>query len=92
MKSPLSKLFWRIILPFIMALVIVVISDLAMQRLFRHSLLPALGYRSTLYLNAIFFCVVFSATLYNTLHWGKEAEDFEAELNAEDKPEAEQRR
>lgn len=92
MKSAFSKLFWRIVLPFIMALVIVVISDLATQRFFRHGLLPALGHRSTLYLDAIFFCVVFSVIFYNTLHWGKEAEDFEAELQSEEKPETERRR
>jgi uncharacterized membrane protein len=40
----------------------------------------------------IIFCVLFGIAFWNTLHWGKEAEEFEAELEEAAEIEKERRR
>jgi hypothetical protein len=69
MKSVVFRLFWRIILPFVLALVIAV-----------SEIMEMLGRRGgiSFFLLVIFFCVFFGIALWNTLHWGREAEEFES--------------
>ncbi len=98
MKSVISRLFWRIILPFILALVIAL--SQMMEMLGRRgggggfpsdsgSLLWA---HISFCILVISFCVFFGIALRNTLHWGKEAEEFECELKEADEIEKERRR
>ena len=96
MKSLVLRLFWRIVLPFVLALVIAV-SEI-MELLGRRGgggCCPS-GPESLLWAQILFvviiFCVLFGIAFWNTLHWGKEAEQFEAELKEADEIEKERRR
>jgi hypothetical protein len=48
--------------------------------------------RIPFFILAISFCVFFGIALWNTLHWGKEADEFESELKEADEIEKERRR
>lgn len=89
MKSVVSKLLWRIALPFVLAFVIAVVQILEMEGRLSRSFFPV---RISLFGGAILFCVFFGIALRNALHWGKEAEEFESELKEADEIEKERRR
>ena len=95
----LSKLFWRIIMPLLLALVLTFVGLLgagggAGSLLHGHSMrfYGNIWHRNLyLFTFAIFLIVVFANELRITLKWGKEAEEFESELK-EDEVEEEHRR
>ena len=71
MKRILAKLFWRIILPFILALVIAIVAVMEASGRFR------LGYSGSggvgfFYVTVALFCALVGLAFWRTLHWGKE--------------------
>jgi hypothetical protein len=93
MKSIIFRLFWRILLPFVLALVIAVMQMMEMDGRGGgggHS--SIFDRRLLLCIDLIFFCVLFGTALWNTLRWGKEAEEFESELKEAGETEKERRR
>jgi hypothetical protein len=89
MKRILGKLFWRIILPFILALVITIVAVMDMNGRIRVGFFRGAG---SLYGSAALFCVLLAVSFWRTLGWGKEAEDFESHLNNAEEVERERRR
>jgi len=91
MKRILAKLFWRIILPFILAAVIAVIEVMEASGRARVGFSGG-GGGGFVYVTVALFCVLVGISFWNTLRWGKEAEDFESHLNDADEIERERRR
>jgi uncharacterized membrane protein YhaH (DUF805 family) len=93
----LSWLFWRILLPFVLALVLTFAAILGASRGFRiggpRSLFHVNAWDRNFYLClfAVFLIVLFANELRTALRWGKEAEEFESELK-EDEVEVGRRR
>jgi ABC-type nickel/cobalt efflux system permease component RcnA len=90
MKSIWARLFWKIILPFVVAF-----AQALVWVLFGR--IPTFGISSrspnvSVYLSAATFVVCLVVALWNTLRWSKEAEVFESELREADKIEKERRR
>jgi low affinity Fe/Cu permease len=90
MKGLWSRLFWRIILPFVLAFAQAIVWVLFGR-------IPTFGIspRSSninVYVSAATFVVCLVVALWNTLRWGKEAETFESEIKEEDEIEKERRR
>jgi hypothetical protein len=83
MKRILAKFFWRIILPFILALLIAAVAVMEASGRVRGgfsggggggSLFHGVGF---LYITAALFCEMVGLAFWRTLRWGKEAEEFE---------------
>jgi hypothetical protein len=90
MKSILGRLFWKIILPLVVAF-----GQAIVWVLFGR--IPSFGIspRSpniSVYVSAATFVVCLVVAFWNTLRWSKEAEVFESELREADKNEKERRR
>lgn len=90
MKSFWAKLFWKIILPFVVAFAQAIVWVLFGR-------IPGFGISSrspnaSVYVSAAIFVVCLVIALRNTLRWSKEAELFESELREADKIEKERRR
>jgi uncharacterized membrane protein len=94
--TPLTKLFWRIILPFCLALILTAIEIIGRPGTrvgggggthFHNWASEVLAYLFIL-LAVTSFVIAFR----NTLRWGKEAEEFESELKEADEIEKERRR
>lgn len=90
MKSIWARLFWKIILPFVVAF-----AQALVWVLFGR--IPTFGISSrspdiSVYVSAATFVVCLAVALRNTLRWSKEAEAFESELREADKIEKERRR
>jgi len=86
------KIFWRLILPLVMAVVLAAgptLVGLMGGRSWRHSWWLQ---RDHLYLGAGIFVVLFVASLCQTLTWGKESEEYAARLQEEEAEEARRRR
>ena len=89
----LAKFFWRIVLPFLLALATAIWEFLPASRsggflagasdLERHLMLG---------LYAAIFCASFGIAFRNSLRWGKEAEGYESHLKDADAIEKERRR
>jgi hypothetical protein len=92
----LAKLFWRIILPFILALVITIVTVMELNGRLHFGFFRAGGspFRGAgfLYGSAVLFCILLGVVFWRTLRWGKEAEDFESHLKDADAVERERRR
>jgi hypothetical protein len=85
-----SRLFWRIILPFVVAFAQAIVWVLFGR-------IPTFGIspRSpniSVYVSAATFVVCLVVALWNTLGWGKEAEDFESHLKDAEEVERERQR
>ena len=89
----LSWLFWRILLPFVLALGLTFIAIVeigggagSFHGIGRSSLIHGHGWegRFFIYVFAVFLIVTFANELRMTLKWGKEAEEFESELKEAD--------
>ena len=90
MKSIWARLFWKIILPFVVAFAQALIWVLCGR-------IPTIGISARspdicVYVSAATFVVCLAVALRNTLRWSKEAEAFESELREADKIEKERRR
>lgn len=90
MKGISSRLFWRIILPFFLA-----VAQAVVWVLFGR--LPTFGFSLkspsvSVYVSAATFVVCLVVALWNTLRWSKEAEVYESELKEADAIEKERRR
>jgi low affinity Fe/Cu permease len=90
MKRFWARLFWRIILPFVVAFAQAIVWVLFGR-------IPGFGFSSrspniSVYVSAAIFVVCLAVALWNTLRWSKEAELFESELREADKIEKERRR
>lgn len=90
MKSIWARLFWKIILPFVVALAQAIVWVLFGR-------IPTFGISSrspnvSVYVSAATFVVCLVVALWNTLRWSKEAEVFESALKEADKIEKERRR
>ena len=90
MKSIWARLFWKIILPFVVAF-----AQATVWVLFGR--IPTFGISSrspniSVYVSAATFVVCLVVALWNTLRWSREAEVFESELKEADKIEKERRR
>ena len=83
------KAFWRIMLPSVLALVMAIAGVLEAEGRLRQGFFPA---RGSLYGTAILFSVLFGVSLWNTIHWGKEAEEYESNLKEADQIEKDRRR
>ena len=84
-----GKIFWRIILPFILALVIAIVTVMDMNGRVR---MRFLGGGGSLDGAAVLFCVLLAINFWRTLRWGKEAEDFESHLKDAEEIERERQR
>ena len=91
MKKILSKIFWRIILPFILALVIAIAAVMEASGRFRWGSSGG-GGAGFFYVTVALFCVLVGLAFWRTLRWGKEAEDFESHMKDADEIEGERRR
>ncbi len=85
-----SRLFWRIILPFVVAFVQAIVWVLFGR-------IPSFGISPrapniSVYVSAATFVVCLVVALWNTLRWGKEAEDFESHLKDAEEVERERQR
>lgn len=85
-----SRLFWRIILPFVVAFAQAIVWVLFGR-------IPTFGIaarapNSSVYVSAATFVVCLIVALWNTLRWGKEAEDFESHLKDAEEVERERQR
>lgn len=85
-----ARLFWRIIVPFVVAFVQAVVWVLFGR-------IPGFGFslrapNISVYVSAATFGVCLVVALWNTLRWGKEAEVYESELREADEIEKERRR
>lgn len=89
----LSKLFWRIILPFCLALTLTAIEILGRSG-GRGSGIHFHNWASEVlaYLSILLAVISFAIAFRNALRWGKEAEEFESELKEADEIEKERRR
>jgi ABC-type nickel/cobalt efflux system permease component RcnA len=90
MKCIWSKLFWKIILPFVVAFAQAIVWVLFGR-------IPTFGIslrapNISVYVSAATFVVCLVVAFWNTLRWSKEAEVFESELREADKIEKERRR
>jgi ABC-type nickel/cobalt efflux system permease component RcnA len=90
MKSILGRLFWKIILPLVVAFAQAIVWVLFGR-------IPTFGISSrspniSVYVSAATFVVCLVVAFWNTLRWSKEAEVFESELREADKIEKERRR
>ncbi len=90
MKSIWARLFWKIILPFVVAFAQAIVWVLFGR-------IPGFGFSSrspnvSVYVSAAIFVMCLVVALRNTLRWSKEAEVFESELREADKIEKERRR
>jgi low affinity Fe/Cu permease len=90
MKRFWARLFWRIILPFVVAFAQAIVWVLFGR-------IPSFGFSSrspniSVYVSVAIFVVCLAVALWNTLRWSKEAELFESELREADKIEKERRR
>lgn len=87
----MAKLFWRIILPFLLALLIAAITVMEASGRFRvgHSGVGGIGF---LYCTVALFCLLVGISFWSTLRWGKEAEEFESHLKDAGKIERERHR
>jgi hypothetical protein len=89
MRRIVGKLFWRIILPFILALVIAIVGVMDMNGRIR---MGFFGGGGSLYGIAALFCVLLAISFWRTLGWGKEAEDFESHLKDAEEVERDRQR
>lgn len=85
-----SRLFWRIIVPFVVAFVQAIVWVLFGR-------IPSFGISPrapniSVYVSAATFVVCLVVALWNTLRWGKEAEDFESHLKDAEEIERERQR
>lgn len=85
-----SRLFWRIILPFVVAFIQAIVWVLFGR-------IPGFGFslrapNISVYVSAATFVVCLVVALWNTLRWGKEAEDFESHLKDAEEVERERQR
>lgn len=87
----LSKIFWRLVLPIVLALLFAIAWMLEFTGRASRSLGGG-GSIVGLYVNAALFLACVVVGLWNTLRWGKEAEEFETELKEADEIEKERRR
>jgi hypothetical protein len=78
-KRILARLFWRIILPFLLALLIAAITVMEASGRFRVGFSGGGGIGFLLCTVAL-FCLPVGIAFWNTLRWGKEAEEFESHL------------
>lgn len=89
MRKIVSKAFWRIILPFVLALVLAIVQIMEIEGRLRTDFF--LGGVS-LYGVAVLFCIFFGIAFRNTLRWAKEAEEYESSLREAAEIEKERRR
>jgi hypothetical protein len=95
----LSKIFWRLVVPFVFAFILAIAWMLeftghTQSGFFRTggSIVDPLPYHIGLYASAALFLGCLVVGLWNTLRWGKEAEEYEADLKEADEIEKERRR
>jgi hypothetical protein len=79
------KLFWRVILPLFLALLLAIASWLELEGLGARARVPSGPVHGDMGLvlaglSAALFVYLFIVALRNTLKWGKEAEDYQADL------------
>ncbi|HEY2915328.1 MAG TPA: hypothetical protein VGK21_18330 [Candidatus Angelobacter sp.] len=89
----LSKLFWRIIVPFCLALILTAVEIFGRPGgggggIHFHNWASEI----LAFLYILLAVISFAVTFRNTLRWGKEAEEFESELREADEIEKERRR
>lgn len=89
MKYILSKLFWRIVLPFVLAFLLAIAQVMEIEGRLQMSFFPD---RGSLYTTIPLFCILFGIGLRNTLRWAKEAEEYEVHLKEADEIEKKRRR
>jgi hypothetical protein len=90
----LAKFFWRIVLPFLLALATAIWEFLPSSGAGRG--IPSggsdLAHHVVAGLYAAIFCASFGIAFRNSLRWGKEAEGYESHLKDADEIEKERRR
>jgi hypothetical protein len=87
----LAKLFWRIIVPFCLALILTAIEVFGRPG-GRGAPSPSWASHVLACMYILLAVVSFAIAFRNTLLWGKEAEEFESELKEADEIEKERRR
>ena len=87
------KIFWRLILPVILAVALGagLVTSFA-GRMISRPLRPLWQQPVFLYLAGAIFAAVLVVCLWNTLQWGEESEEFAARLEEEEAEEARHRR
>jgi hypothetical protein len=85
------KIFWRLIVPLVLAILLAAGLTLGfMERSAWWRTRPWYFQRGYLYIAAAIFVALFIASLWKTLHWGKESEEY-AELLKEEADEEKRR-
>jgi hypothetical protein len=86
------KIFWRLIVPLVLAILLAAGLTLGfMERSVWWPTRPWYFQRGYPYIAAAIFVVLFVASLWKTLNWGKESEEY-AELLKDEKADEEKRR